>query len=103
MEAVMRSLTAGSSPLPYAVSTQPGASTLTRMWGATELASARLNEYTPPFAAHNSSAYAPFMPPPTTTSHALSRHTPPVQLSARTITTPSQPQLAVPRSTTEAG
>src|SRR5438552_12490699 len=51
--AAMRCFTAGSSPLPYAVSIQPGPSTFTRIRGATECASARLNEYTPPFAAQN--------------------------------------------------
>src|SRR2546428_10514872 len=50
--AAMRCFTAGSSALPYAVSIQPGPSTFTRIRGATECASARLKEYTPPFAEH---------------------------------------------------
>src|SRR5437660_204831 len=77
MDFVMRCLTPSSSPLPYAVSIQPGPSTLTRMCGAAAWASARLNEYTPPFAAQNTWAYSPFIPPASTWSHDMFRMTPP--------------------------
>src|SRR5258707_8401181 len=73
----MRCFTAGSSALPYAVSIQPGPITFTRIRGATECASARLKEYTPPFAAQNTWAYSLVIPPPSTWSQDMFRMTPP--------------------------
>src|SRR6266702_3444794 len=98
IDRVMRSFTAASSVLPYAVSIQPGPSTLTRMWGATDCASARLKEYTPPFAAQNTSPYPPFIPV-STWSHDMLRITPPggwVRISS----TAFQEASTVPRRST---
>src|SRR2546426_827871 len=98
IDRVMRSFSAASSVLPYAVSIQPGPSTLTRMWGATDCASARLKEYTPPFAAQKTSPYPPFIPV-STWSHDMLRITLPggwVRISS----TAFQEASTVPRRST---
>src|SRR5213080_2223811 len=98
MDRVMRSFTVASSVLPYAVSIQPGPSTFTRMWGATDCASARLKEYTPPFAAQKTSPYPPFIPV-STWSHDMFKITPPggcVRISS----TAFQEASTVPRRST---
>src|SRR3989441_5118677 len=77
MDSVMRRLRSSSSSRPYAVSTHPGPSTFTRMWGAADCASARLKLYTPPFTALNTWLYSPRIAPVSTWSHDMLRMTPP--------------------------
>src|SRR5256885_2774282 len=77
MDSVMRCLTSSSSSRPYTVSTHPGPSTFTRMWGAADWASARLKLYTPPFTAQNTWLYSPRIAPVSTWSHDMLRMTPP--------------------------
>src|SRR2546427_3404104 len=73
MDSVMRRLRSSSSSRPYAVSTHPGPSTFTRMWGAADCASARLKLYTPPFTAQNTWLYSPRIAPVSTWSHDMLR------------------------------
>src|SRR5439155_6183101 len=67
-------------------------------WGATDCASARLKEYTPPFAAQKTSPYPPFIPV-STWSHDMFKITPPggcVRISS----TAFQEASTVPRRST---
>lgn len=51
-----------AGPIPQAVLIQPGATQLTRTFGASDLARLRVNAITAPFVAENSSPLSPSMP-----------------------------------------